>query len=349
MTSAPLCASARSLTTSARHPRTLLLTLDAFETLFHPRPPVPEQYATTAHRFGLSRTVVTPERVKAAFKDVYRAQAKLHPNYGRADVLRGRYGGPKQWWEEVIRGSFAKVLAADGARQPTAPKLQDDKYVDLPPGLVNALLDRFAGAGGYTLYDDVVPFFARMRELRTTSTKPFDRVVIGVISNSDDRVPDVLKALGLRVGDMRADQDLSSMELPGFEERGASVHSVRLQEIGAKSQTSSDADLDLVITSYEAGEEKPNRVIFDVARRQARLLAQAEAHTHGSTPVGIEDMDDWICVHVGDDYEKDYLAAMDAGWQSYFLARGQNGESEKRPAKTIRSLMDLLGELKIGS
>ncbi|KAJ5628584.1 hypothetical protein N7490_010812 [Penicillium lividum] len=35
-------------------PRTLLLTFDAFDTLFHPRKPVPGQYASTAHEYGLS-------------------------------------------------------------------------------------------------------------------------------------------------------------------------------------------------------------------------------------------------------------------------------------------------------
>ncbi|KAJ5594258.1 uncharacterized protein N7459_000466 [Penicillium hispanicum] len=343
-----LHASVRSFTQKAQ-PRSLLLTFDAFGTLFHPRQPVPEQYAAIAHEFGLSRTAVTPQRLKAAFKDVFRAQAKRRPNYGRADVLRGQYGGPRQWWEEVIQGSFARALSAEHIPSSSAHTTPHEDRANLPTGMVEALVDRFAGAEGYTLYDDVAPFFARMRELRSSPTS-FDRIVVGVISNSDDRVPAVLKALGLRVRDMRADQDLSSMELPGFEERGGSGAVVGSKDVDAASLgrngSPPNADLDLVITSYEAGEEKPHRLIFDVARRQARSLARHDTYTHGSAPDGVDETGDWVCVHVGDDYDKDYRAAIDAGWQSYLLPRG---ETQERPAEKIRALMDLIKELKLGS
>ncbi|KAJ5182566.1 hypothetical protein N7492_000182 [Penicillium capsulatum] len=326
-----LLAGARSLSTSAR-PRTLLLTFDAFGTLFYPNPPVPEQYATVAHEFGLSPTAVTPQKIAKAFKDVYSAQAKRWPNYGRADVLRGRYGGPKQWWEEVMRESFAQVLAPEG---PSAHG-QTRKDFEFPPGMADILLNRFAGHGGYALFEDVLPFFARMRELRSFPTQNFDRIFLGVVSNSDDRVPAVLKALGLRVGDLRADQDLSSMELPGFEQRGGS-------NFTESRSAPSPVDLDLVITSYEAGEAKPNRLIFDVAKRQARLLSERHAHEQELTPE-MDETDDWVCVHVGDEYARDYRAAIDAGWQSYLIPRG-NGNGF--PAKTIDSLLELIDELKI--
>lgn len=329
----PLTASARSLATSAR-PRTLLLTFDAFGTLFYPHPPVPEQYATVAHEYGLSRTAVTPHKIEAAFKDVYRAQAKRWPNYGRADVLRGGYGGPKQWWEELMRETFARVLVFEGSHS-SALGLHRKEF-EFPPGMADTLLDRFAGDKGYTLFEDVLPFFARMRELRNSPTRDLDRILLGVVSNSDDRVPAVLKALGLRVGDMRADQDLSSMELPGFEQRGGSNN---------QSHPSSQplVDLDLVITSYEAGEAKPNRLIFDVAKRQARLLPGNRAHAQDITP-DVGQTDDWVCVHVGDEYTKDYRAAVDAGWKSYLIPRGDGNVS---PVKTINSLLDLIDELNI--
>lgn len=338
------------------HKRTLLLTFDAFGTLFHPHPPVPEQYAATAHEFGLPRELVTPHRIRTAFKDVFRAHLKQYPNYGRADVLRGRYGGPRQWWEEVIRGCFRQVLASEQELGSSGQWVPADVIGDyeLPNRMIEALVNRFAGPEGYTLYEDVGPFFARMREIRTSPSpspgRSFDRILLGVISNSDDRVPSVLKALGLRVGDMRADQDLSSMELPGFEQRrGPRNNTVDAQEshvTGAGNRLDVDLDLDLIITSYEAGKEKPNRLIFDVARRQAQLLAREEKHTHGSAPLGVANRDEWVCVHVGDDYEKDYLAAMDAGWRSYLLPRG---EAPKRPAETVSSLMDLVDKLRISS
>lgn len=325
----PLRMSTRSLSTSTPS-KTLLITFDAFDTLFYPEPPVPEQYATVAHEYGLPRDTVTPKKIAEAFKVVYKAHSVRWPNYGRADVLRGKYGGPKQWWEEVMHESFTRVLASDGKTQ----------SFEFPPGMANTLLNRFSGDEGYALFDDVHPFFSRMRGLRESSTRRFDRILLGIISNSDDRVPSVLKALGLRVGDLRADQDRSSMQLPGFEHRDES------QFDNSESSPKAYNDLDFVITSYEAGEGKPNKMIFDVAKRQARLLPSSQGQTQ--TSVTANETGDWVCVHVGDEYKKDYCAATDAGWESYLIARGGGNESPAGP-KTISSLLDLIDKLDLDS
>jgi len=292
-------------------PRSLLLTIDAFGTIFYPRLPVPEQYASTAHAFGLSPSLVTPESLQPAFKEVFKAHAKRYPNYGRELALKGQYGGPRQWWEEVIRGSFGKVLNGNNA--------------ELSEGLVQRLLDRFASKEGYALYADAGEFMTGMREVKRGLLQkqrfgPFERVLVGVISNSDDRVPGVLKSLGLTVGDIRADQGVSSMQLAGFEER-------------CSSSTQGDNeinDLDLIITSYEAGKEKPSPAIFDVAKQQAMTNAGGNS----------EDASQWLCVHVGDDYSKDYQAAIDAGWDGYYLPRDGDVQGHQG-AKTIRSLTEL--------
>lgn len=296
-------------------PRSLLLTIDAFGTIFHPRLPVPEQYASTAHAFGLSPSLVTSESLQPAFKEVFKAHAKQYPNYGRELALRGQYGGPRQWWEEVIRGSFGKVLNGDNG--------------ELPEGLVQRLLDRFASKEGYALYEDAGEFVMRMREvknglLQKQTFGPFERVLVGVISNSDDRVPGVLKSLGLAVGDTRADQGVSSMRLAGFEERSSS----------SAPSSSGISDLDLIITSYEAGEEKPSPAIFNVAKQQAMRHAG----------VSSEDASQWTCVHVGDDYSKDCQAAVNAGWDGYYLPR-EVDERNQQGAKRIWSMTELVGLL----
>ncbi|KAJ5725929.1 uncharacterized protein N7483_007286 [Penicillium malachiteum] len=310
-------------------PRTLLLTFDAFDTLFYPRPSVPEQYASVAHKFGLSRTAVTPKKLTTAFKDNFRTQITQYPNYGRADVLRGRYGGPRQWWEELIRNTFAQTLSTSKTSSKRQPKL--------PKRLVENLIDRFAGAKGYALYEDVAPFFAGMRELKAMRLRRFDRVVVGVISNSDDRVPAVLKDLGLRVGDQRADQDFLSMMLPGFEQRDYADLDYDAA-MGRYNGLHPDNDVDMVITSYEAGAEKPNRLIFDVAERQARKLVRQSG-------VPKDDHNEpWTRVHIGDDYYKDYVAAHNAGWQSYLLLRANMRE---KPPGTLNSLMDIFWELRL--
>ncbi|EAW11594.1 putative haloacid dehalogenase-like hydrolase [Aspergillus clavatus NRRL 1] len=307
---------------ASRRPRTLLLTLDAFDTIFHPRQPVPEQYAAAADAFGLPRSTITPERLAAAFKSTFKAQSKAYPNYGREYVLRGQYGGPRQWWEEVIRGSFSRAMTGDSE--------QFGVNNEIPPALVTYLVERFASSEGYALFDDVEPFLAAVREIKSRKRgSVFDRVLLGVISNSDDRVPAVLKSLGLRVGHVRADQGVESRRLPGFETDGA-VGSPSRSKDGDEQVRQVD-DVDLVITSYEAGEEKPSRVIFDVARRQAQRLAH-----------GADDADsDWVCMHVGDDVDKDYHAALSVGWDGYYIPRGDTAH-DTHGVKTIHSLLDLI-------
>ncbi|OJJ48713.1 hypothetical protein ASPZODRAFT_62473 [Penicilliopsis zonata CBS 506.65] len=266
-------------------PRTLLLTLDAFGTLFHPRLPIPDQYAATAHSFGLT---VSPSSLKSAFKESFKAQSILRPNYGRADVLRGEYAGPRQWWEEVIRASFARAI----------PSLRED---EIPNPLVEGLIHRFASREGYVLFDDARLFFHRMRLLRETTAV---RVYVGVLSNSDDRVASVLDSLGVKVN--KGGDDYR--------------HDYR--------------DVDFVLTSYEAGEEKPHRLIFDTARSIAQKIA-----LHSSPSA------DWTCLHVGDDREKDYEGALRAGWTSYHLQRDQDGHPEDIQTtknSTVHSLLDVL-------
>ncbi|CAI7601015.1 unnamed protein product [Penicillium crustosum] len=304
--------------------RTLLLTFDAFGTLFHPRLPIPEQYAATAHQFGLSRTAVTPDKLETAFRDTYRAQMRQYPNYGRADVLRGQYGGPRQWWEEVIRGSFRRVLSTEnGETRPETP----EEHV--PDAMVKALLDRFAGAEGYTFYDDVLPFFRRMRKLKSEHKWSFDRIVVGVISNSDDRVPAVLKSLGLTVGDMRADQDKSRFEERSIKQNTASAHNKD------NADRNFELDIDMVITSYEAGQEKPHRLIFDVARRQALKVSRPWLTSRTK----------FMSVHVGDDYKKDFKAAGDAGWESYLVLRDHTGSDDPGANKVLPDLLKLADKL----
>lgn len=324
--------------------RTLLLTLDAFETLFHPRDPVPVQYAQVAHSFGLSKTLITPDRLKQSFKTTFKAQSAKCPNYGRDEALKEKYAGPRQWWAEVIRGSLGIALR-QGQEYKDGDKGMGE--VKLPDGLVKTLLDRFAGREAYELYPDVDPFFERLRGVRHAAAAGgtgtgsggglgvFDRVIVGVISNSDDRVPDILKSLGLTVGRTRADRDVESSLLPGFEDRSSSSSSSAPSSKGTGKEVK---DIDLVITSYDAGFEKPHPAIFDTAKRQAQSLVNDSGSETDSSS-----QHQWTCVHVGDHYEKDYKAAIQAGWDGVFLPREEGQQVEG--VKAVGSLVEVLGLL----
>ena len=113
----------------------------------------------------------------------------------------------------------------------------------LPERLVPDLLTRFSSAAGYTLYPDVLPFFKFLRQMKAVSREEsaWSRAIIGVITNSDDRVPLILSNFGLQVGSGRYGSD-----------RQASLEA--------------EDDINFVMLSYDVGFEKPDPEIFDFTK-----------------------------------------------------------------------------------
>jgi FMN phosphatase YigB (HAD superfamily) len=70
----------------------------------------------------------------------------------------------------------------------------------VPAELAPKLIHRFMSNEGYELQPGASE---TLRHLRESSRKNFDRVIVGVITNSDPRVPDVLSSLGLAMGPLR--------------------------------------------------------------------------------------------------------------------------------------------------
>lgn len=198
--------------------------------------------------------------------------------------------------------------------------------------MVNTLLTRFTGKEGYELCQDVSPFFDALRKLKArsrASDSVFDTVLVGVVSNSDDRLPAVFKSLGLRVGSLRADQTVESARLLGFEDRSGVLSQPQSR---GESPDEEPNDLDFVITSYEAGVEKPSPDIFHIASRQARSLV---------SPADAEG--EWVCVHAGDEVGKDCSAPLKAGWEGYYVPHKRDGALDvPEGVKMLGSLMDLV-------
>ncbi|KAL5003759.1 hypothetical protein BDV10DRAFT_180286 [Aspergillus recurvatus] len=309
--------------------RPLLLTLDAFNTLFHPRLPVPTQYAHSASTFNIT---ISPSALRPAFSASYKALSASHPNYGRELALRGEYAGPRRWWEDVICGCFERALAENPTANPTGGNR-------VPDALVQDLLERFASARGYKLYDDVEPFLkVRAQELKTGQGKG-RKVVIGVVSNSDDRISSVLESLGISVRDARAGEEKtrSGGDLPGFEEEREKDKTTN------PPQNQKRKDIDFILTSYQVGAEKPDPLVWDVATRTALQLA-------GESDAGDDGAGGWERIHIGDDYGKDYRGAIDAGWGAYYLARDAEAAARApEGTRVITSLLDLLPKLSAGA
>ena len=163
------------------------------------------------------------------------------------------------------------------------------------------LLTRFSSSEGYRLYPDVLPFFRSLREATGYLHTYRSDIKIGVLTNSDDRVPQILSSLGLSVGPWRYGTGLSNQQRPS-----GNYH-----------------DIDFVALSYDIGFSKPDPQIFEATKKMAQQATK----------------DSLECLHVGDDLEKDYKAAQVAGWRSVLLDRER--EYKDRGVPCISELSEL--------
>ncbi|GIZ37553.1 hypothetical protein CKM354_000099700 [Cercospora kikuchii] len=270
-------------------PRNLLICFDAFGTLFKPRYSIPQQYGDVARSFGLSG--FTNEDVNSSFKAAFKKESKQNPNYGKANGMN-----PERWWTNIITNTFKPLIPPEQA---------------IPNGMVPKLLHRFWCDGGYTLFEDVQPLIRKLREAHEAENT---RVVIGVITNSDDRVPDILTSFGLKVS------------------------SLRYGGRYAKSSVAAECeqyDVDFSVMSYDVGHEKPDKRIFEAAEEVLRTsLLRAE---NGESV-------EWRKVYVGDEHEKDVVGALNAGWNAVLIDRetaGQRQDLEWLDEKPVASLFEV--------
>jgi FMN phosphatase YigB (HAD superfamily) len=193
----------------------------------------------------------------------------------------------------------------------------------IPEEVVPKLLHRFTSNEGYTLYDDIRPLFAILRDARahlqqqpapppsTTASAqwPWARTIVGIITNSDDRVPDILRSFGLRVGPRRVGK-----------------------RQGAMARADLDEDISFVVVSYDAGFEKPNHRIYDAAVWMLEECLAAEAKE--GRDMSSEEFEKLM---VGDDLEKDVNGPREAGWSALLLDRGLT--------RTVDEDVDVIGSL----
>ena len=94
------------------------------------------------------------------------------------------------------------------------------------------------------MYPDVLPFFKALRQLRLplTGDSAWSKPIVGVITNSDDRVPSILSSFGLQVGLWRHGN-------------------------GSQASLKTEHDINFVMLSYDVGVEKPETQIFDATKQ----------------------------------------------------------------------------------
>ncbi|KAM0258274.1 hypothetical protein ACHAQJ_003916 [Trichoderma viride] len=293
-------ASSRPLLNTAKP--NLLLCFDAFGTLFNPKSAVAQQYAQVARQCGITgfSDKELQSRLLAAIKD----ERKQNPNYGKATGL-----GATQWWRNVIHKTFTPLIRNNEA---------------LPPTLVPTLMHRFSSSEGYDAQRDLVPAIKALRQ--RISLQGVDRIVIGVVTNSDDRVPSILSSFGLDVSPLRYGSPVET--------------SVPLEK---------QYDIDFHCMSYDVGVEKPDRQIFTAAELMlSRIIASRNGGAH--TDTGLES---WQKVYVGDEFAKDVVGATNAGWNPVLLDVDGNSTEiaslEDCPSQTLQDLFKEHAVVRVGS
>ena len=135
-----------------------------------------------------------------------------------------------------------------------------------------------------------------------------------MITNSDDRVPDILSTFGLRVSPLRfgsgaASPLLLSNNISTESEKSATTATNTGEPTTGQNQVS-NFDIDFTCISYDVGFEKPNREIFAAAEEMAgRVIGRGKR----------VDTDDWLKIYVGDEFGADVAGALGAGWNAVWI------------------------------
>ena len=216
--------------------------------------------------------------------------------------------------EKIITNTFRPLLRANE---------------ELPAELAPKLLHRFWSKEGYELQPGASEALQYLHEPSTNPNSNFDQIVVGVITNSDPRVPDVLSSLGLdisplrygtpapeRVEDGEADENAEQRG----SKRGPDAVSTPEDRGDAKktrvdSNTLQKYDVDFSVMSYDVGHEKPNVKIF----RAAEEMLDAALTARGDTSTS-RDSKAWEKIYVGDEYDKDVVGARNAKWKAVLIS-----------------------------
>jgi FMN phosphatase YigB (HAD superfamily) len=291
--------------------KNLLICFDAFGTLFTPRKPVAQQYSEVARSFGLGG--FSDDDIAQSFKKAFKHESKTNPNYGKKTGM-----GAEKWWGNVSPGSpnnqfnlcgdpRSMYLFKEEPNQLTIRKkiihstfapYYPHTQTTAPPNLIPSLIHRFHSSEGYTLFPDVVPL---LKQLRTQQRAR--RVVIGIITNSDNRTASILTSLGVRVSPLHY-----CTERPE-------------QSLGQGGKNSEGFDVDFTVLSYDVGAEKPDGRIFGAAEDMLGSLLRREDASSSSSSPDDASAEAWSKVYVGDEYEKDVVGATRAGWKAVLVER----------------------------
>ena len=270
----------------------LLLTLDAFDTLYTPKRPIADQYAEVAQKLGYK---VIAEQVQELFKTAFRAVSAEYPLYGIHNI---QY---KRWWGLVIEKTFESVRPAQ--------KQWPDSHLN------DSLFELFSTRKGYRLFSDTEQLLSRIGTSWQARLWPPKRTMLGIVSNSDPRVTSILDSFGIK--------SASGQKAELYPPRFAPEH--RNDDPKFPS-----AQFAFSTLSYNCGWEKPNPSIYKKALGDAsktlNRMSIFERLTRSGKDVLTSINEEFHHMHVGDSLEKDVIPALTAGWDAVLLDRSATHE-----------------------
>lgn len=138
-------------------------------------------------------------------------------------------------------------------------------------------------------------------------------VVLGVISNSDDRVGGILSSLGLDVSPLRFQRESKQ-----------DTHFESASPLDGKSY-----DVDFTVMSYDVEESKPHKLMWQAGEMLARRAVVHELGTKFDEGVP------WLKLYVGDDVKKDVESAWGCGWNAVLLKEFVGGQPEDERLESL--------------
>lgn len=334
------------VSSNTKSPLGICLTLDAFATLYHPKKPIAVQYLEVAQQCGLKANIQVPE-LEASFRKAFKTQSAKYPNYGKSKGM-----SVESWWDDVVHAAFRPLCHGQ----------------TMPASLASTLFHHFSSRDAYELYPDVRAFFQMMRELRQKYSDPKGPIIlVGIITNSDNRARTILQSLGLQVGtdweslskyrDLKSAWEDAVQRKREAEQEGRQFGGAPLSGNLLHSYSSND-DINFLVTSYATGAEKPDRKIFAEANALAAMLlvsrleqtspneylARNPRNLFTVAGLGIRGLG-ITHIHVGDDFEKDYQGAKNANREALHLCR--ENQTEDLKDYQISNLLELATVIKV--
>ncbi|KAK1777611.1 hypothetical protein QBC45DRAFT_184728 [Copromyces sp. CBS 386.78] len=265
----------------------LLVCFDAFETLYAPKEPVHKTYGQFARDNGLQHA--SDHVVAVYLHDRITTAAKEYPNYGKH--IQGM--NPEAWWMKVIKNIFVDV----------EPSLRDAAHKAQLDDLGRRLFHHFSTRDAYKTASNMPKLLQSLKHHSKSNSSKMDNpsssighVVLGVISNSDDRVGGILSSLGLDVSPLRFQRESKQ-----------DTHFESVRPVDGKSY-----DVDFTVMSYDVEESKPHKLMWQAGEMLAR---RAVVHELGKFDESVP----WLKLYVGDDIKKDIESAWGCGWNAVLL------------------------------